>query len=97
LIVEVAGLLNIWRKVWGEFCIYRRDLNERGVVAQTKWYSEKLKRPAAKLWKNRYIFFKSDENLTTKERRQRRRFSGHNHKCHSFVLSWTEYGPSLKA
>jgi Transposase len=61
-------LQNIWRKVWGEFRTHRRDLKERGEAAQTKWYSEKLKRLAAELWKNRYIFFKSDENLTAKEK-----------------------------
>jgi protein-L-isoaspartate O-methyltransferase len=37
----------------------RRDLKGRGAAAQTKYYSEKLKGLAAKLWKNRYIFFKS--------------------------------------
>ena len=61
-------LQNIWRKVWGEFRSHRRDLKERGEAAQTKWYSEKLKDLAAKLWKNRYLFFKSDENLTPKEK-----------------------------
>jgi len=61
-------LQNIWRKVWGEFRTHRRDLKERGEAAQTKWYSEKLKDLAAKLWKNRYIFFKSDKNLTPKEK-----------------------------
>src|SRR5215813_476043 len=61
-------LQNIWRKVWDEFRTHRRDLKERGEAAQTKWYAEKLKRLAAELWKNRYLFFKSDENLTAKEK-----------------------------
>lgn len=61
-------LQNIWRKVWGEFRTHRRDLKERGEAAQTQWYSEKLKDLAAKLWKNRYTFFKSEENLTPKEK-----------------------------
>jgi hypothetical protein len=61
-------LQNIWRKVWDEFRAHRRDLKERGEAAETKWYSEKLKRLAAELWKNRYIFFKSDENLSEKEK-----------------------------
>jgi hypothetical protein len=61
-------LQNIWRKVWDEFRRHRRDLKERGEAAQTKWYSEKLKRLAAELWKNRYLFFKSDEKLTAKEK-----------------------------
>ena len=61
-------LQNIWRKVWDEFRAHRRDLKERGEAAQTKYYSEKLKSLAAKLWKNRYIFFKSEENLSAKEK-----------------------------
>src|SRR3989442_512563 len=54
-------LQNIWRKVWGEFRTHRRDLKARGEAAQTKWYSAKLKRLAAELWKHRYIFSTSDE------------------------------------
>lgn len=61
-------LQNIWRKVWGEFRSHRRDLKARGEAAQTKWYSEKLKRLATELWKHRYLFFKSDENLSAKEK-----------------------------
>jgi hypothetical protein len=61
-------LQNVWRKVWGVFRTHRRDLKERSEAAQTKWYAEKLKQMAAQLWKNRYIFFKSDENLSEKEK-----------------------------
>ena len=60
-------LQNIWRKVWGEFRTHRRDLKSRGAAAETKWYAKKLKGMAAKLWKNRYLFFKADENLSAKE------------------------------
>jgi hypothetical protein len=61
-------LQNIWRKVWGEFRTHRRDLKERGAAAETKGYSAKLKKMAAELWKNRYLFFKSDEHLTAQEK-----------------------------
>ncbi|MGH9878822.1 MAG: transposase, partial [Nitrososphaerales archaeon] len=61
-------LQNIWRKVWDEFRTHRRDLKARSEAAETKWYSEKLKGLATKLWKNRYIFFKADENLSAKEK-----------------------------
>ncbi len=61
-------LQNIWRKVWGEFRAHRRDLKARSEAVETKWYSEKLKGIATKLWKNRYIFFKADENLSAKEK-----------------------------
>jgi hypothetical protein len=45
-----------------------QNLKERGEAAQTVWYAEKLKRMAAELWKHRCIFFKSDQNLTDKEK-----------------------------
>jgi hypothetical protein len=61
-------LQNIWRKVWGEFRLHRRDLKARGEAVETKWYSEKLKNMAAKLWKHRYLFFKAEENLSAKEK-----------------------------
>lgn len=61
-------LQNIWRKVMDEFRVHRRDLKTRGEAAHTKYYAEKLKQMAAELWKNRYIFFKSDKNLTEKEK-----------------------------
>ncbi len=59
-------LQNIWRKVMDEFRRQRRHLKERGDAAQTKYYAEKLKPMAAELWKNRYLFFKSDKNLADK-------------------------------
>ena len=60
-------LQNIWRKVWGEFRKHRRDLKERGEAAETPWYSQKLLRLAAALWKQRYIFFTAEENLTAEQ------------------------------
>jgi hypothetical protein len=61
-------LQNIWRKVWGEFRAHRRDLKARSEAVETKWYSEKLKALATKLWKHRYVFFKADDNLSAKEK-----------------------------
>ena len=61
-------LQHIWRKVWGEFRTHRRDLKARGEAAQTTWYSKKRKRLAAELWQTRYLCFKSDKNLTAKEK-----------------------------
>jgi hypothetical protein len=61
-------LQNIWRKVWDEFRSHRRAVKARSEAAQTKWYAAKLKRMATQLWKNRYVFFKSDQNLTAKEK-----------------------------
>jgi len=50
-------LQNIWRKVWGVTLAYRQDLKTRGEEAETPWYSRRLLRQAAQLWKNPYIFF----------------------------------------
>lgn len=61
-------LQNIWRKVWAEFRRHRRDLQARGEAAETRWYSKKLLRMAAELWKHRYLFFTADENLTAKQK-----------------------------
>lgn len=61
-------LQNIWRKVWDEFRAHRSDLKARSEAAEAKWYSEKLKGIATKLWQNRYLFFKADENLSAKEK-----------------------------
>ena len=61
-------LQNIWRKVWGEFRLHRGDLKKRGEAAETKWYARKLKGMAAQLWQHRYLFFKSDENLSEQEK-----------------------------
>ena len=61
-------LQNIWRHVWKEFCRYRGEVKQRARGSKTKWYSEKLKRLARQLWKNRYLFFKSDKNLRAEEK-----------------------------
>lgn len=61
-------LQNIWRKVWGEFRTQRRDLSARSEAVETKWYAQKLKGLATKLWKNRYLFFTADDNLTATEK-----------------------------
>jgi hypothetical protein len=61
-------LQNIWRKVWGRFRRYRNDLKARGEAAETKWYSAKLQRLAAELWKHRYVFFTAEENLTAQQK-----------------------------
>ena len=61
-------LQNIWRKVWDEFRVHRRDLKARGEAAETQWYCAKLKGLATKLWKNRYLFFKADQNLSATEK-----------------------------
>src|SRR5262249_50842624 len=61
-------LQTVWREGMDEFRRHRRDLKERGEAAQTTWYAENLKRMAAERWKNRSLFFKSDKNLTDKEK-----------------------------
>jgi hypothetical protein len=60
-------LQNVWRKVWGEFRRHRRDLSARSEAVETKWYARKLKKMATQLWKNRYLFFTAEENLSAQE------------------------------
>jgi len=59
---------NVWRKVWAEFRLHRRDLKARGEASKTKWYSKKLKACAQQLWEHRYLFFTAEENLTAEEK-----------------------------
>jgi hypothetical protein len=40
----------------------------RGQESKTPWYGKKLKDLATRLWKNRYLFFKSDKNLTPEDK-----------------------------
>jgi hypothetical protein len=61
-------LQNIWRHAWKELCGYRREVKVRGEASRTPWYSKKLKDLATRLWKNRYLFFKSDKHLTPEEK-----------------------------
>lgn len=60
-------LQNLWRHVWKELCRYRKKVKARGEASGTPWYSKKLKTLAKQLWKYRYLFFKSDKNLTPEE------------------------------
>lgn len=62
-------LQNIWRKVWREMLAHRRDLKARSESAETPWYSQQLLDRATKLWKNRYVFFTADENLTEEQKK----------------------------
>jgi transposase-like protein len=62
-------LQNIWRKVWREMLAHRRDLQARGEAAETPWYSQQLLDRATNLWKNRYVFFTADENLTEEQKK----------------------------
>ncbi len=61
-------LQNLWRHVWKELCRYRKKVKARGEASGTPWYSKKLKALAEQLWKHRYLFFKSDKNLTPEEK-----------------------------
>jgi hypothetical protein len=61
-------LQNIWRHLWKEFCQYRKEVKQRAQQCQTKWYANQLKTLATQLWKNRYLFFKSDNQLTAEEK-----------------------------
>jgi hypothetical protein len=59
---------NIWRKLWSYFVAHRREVKARSEKVGTPWYSAKLASLAKKLWKKRHLLFKSDENMTPKEK-----------------------------
>lgn len=60
---------NIWRITWKWFIEYRRGLKERIENSKTVWYKKKLEALAKSLWKNRYVLFKSEKNMTEEEKR----------------------------
>jgi transposase len=61
---------SIWRKLWKAVVARRKDLKARGEAAGTPAYSARLASLAKRIWENRFIFFKRDENLTEKEREE---------------------------
>jgi Transposase len=90
-------LQNIWRKVWGEFRIHRRDLKERG----QRGARPSTTRRSSNAWPlNCGRIATSSSSLTTTSPRKRKRpckkFSGRSRRCHSSVASSTRCGPSLK-
>lgn len=59
---------NIWKKVWSYFVAHRREVKARSETVVTPWYKAKLESLAKRLWKKRHLLFKSDENMTPKEK-----------------------------
>jgi hypothetical protein len=63
-------LQNVWKHVWKAFTGYRKQVKVRSAASRTPRYAAKLKQLATDVWKNRYLFFKSDARLTTQEKEQ---------------------------
>jgi transposase-like protein len=82
-------LQNIWRHLWKEFCRYRKEVNQRAQQCQTKWYANQLKTLATQLWKNRYLFFKSDSQLTAEEKERLRDILNRSNKV-SFIRGFLQ-------
>ena len=61
---------NVWKHVWKFFVSRRRAIRASAEESQTPWYKAKLKALAESLWKNRYVLFKSEKNLTDDDRRK---------------------------
>jgi len=61
---------NIWRKVWSYFVAHRREVKSRSEKVNTVWYQARLKSLAKRLWEKRHLLFKSDENMTPKEKEE---------------------------
>jgi len=59
---------NIWRKIRRWVLSYRRDIKKQSENVKTPWYKKKLETLAETLWKNRYLIFKSENNMTDDEK-----------------------------
>jgi len=49
---------------------HRREVKSRGEKVRTGWYQARLKSLAKRLWEKRYLLFKSEENMTEKEKEE---------------------------
>ena len=61
-------IANIWKKVWSYFIIHRREVKSRSEKVTTGWYQTRLKSLAKRLWEQRHLLFKSEENMTSREK-----------------------------
>jgi hypothetical protein len=60
-------LQNVWRHVMDEYRKHRREIKKQAEESQNESYGRRLKDFATRLWKERYLFFKSEENMTEEE------------------------------
>lgn len=61
---------NIWKKLWSDALLHRREVKARSQRVQTAWYRQKIEALAQTLWKQRYLLFKSDERMSPEEQQQ---------------------------
>ena len=59
---------NVIKKLWKAVVARRRALKERAGSSTTPSYSARLQELAKRIWENRYLFFKREENLSDEER-----------------------------
>lgn len=59
---------NIWKKLWRSVVARRKEIKSRSETVQTPAYSKKLLALAKEIWKNRWVFFKRDKNMTDEEK-----------------------------
>jgi len=58
---------NVWRKLRRAVVARRKELKAQGESEEAPASSERLLLLAKRIWENRYLFFKRDENLTDEE------------------------------
>lgn len=63
-------LQNAWRHLWKWAVAHRKQVKANSAEATTPWYKKKLEALATSLWENRYLLFKSEENLTDEEKEE---------------------------
>lgn len=59
---------NIWKKLWSAIVCRRKTLKDRSQEVGTPAYAKRLAALAQRIWENRWVFLKRDENMSEEER-----------------------------
>ena len=57
----------VFKKLWKSVVIRRRDIKARSKKVTSVYYARRLSSLALRIWENRWLFFKRDDNLTKEE------------------------------
>jgi hypothetical protein len=58
----------LFKKLWKSVVERRKNIKARSKLVKTEQYASKLASLAARIWDNRWVFFKRDKNITETER-----------------------------
>lgn len=59
---------NSWRHLWKWAVSHRNDIKKKSELTEESMYKDHLEDLAKSLWKNRYLLFKNEKNMTDKEK-----------------------------